>query len=160
MARDHTQTCPIAGALNIIGDHWTLLIVREAMYGATRFGEFQHNTGIAKNLLASRLDMLVATGLFERIAFADRGTTHTYRLTEKGRALEGVMAAITLWSNAHIYGKGAEPVVMVDRASGLPVTDMQLLNAAGDGVGKKAIDYTPGPGASTATIKRLAARVA
>jgi DNA-binding HxlR family transcriptional regulator len=158
MARDHTQTCPIASALNIIGDHWTLLIVREALYGATRFGTFQKNTGIAKNLLASRLEQLVENGLMERTAFADRGTTHTYRLTEKGCALEGVMSAITLWSNTHIYGAGAEPVVMKDCATGLTITDMQLLNAAGKSVARHSVEIAPGPGASSATKKRLAAR--
>ncbi|WP_262694364.1 winged helix-turn-helix transcriptional regulator [Kordiimonas aquimaris] len=156
MSRSHTQTCPIAGALNIIGDHWTLLIVREAFYGATRFGEFRKNTGIAKNLLASRLNTLVSEGVFKRTIFADRGTTHAYALTDKGRALQTVMIAIAQWGNTHVYGKGTEPILLIDRTTGEPLNELQIHDVKGDPIDEKNIAFAPGPGASNAVHIRLA----
>ena len=87
MANRHTQTCAIAGALNVLGDHWPLLLVREAFYGSTRFGEFQRNTGIAKTLLSDRLLFLEEEGIFRKEDVGERGTRYAYRLTEKGVAL-------------------------------------------------------------------------
>ncbi|MEL7372034.1 MAG: helix-turn-helix domain-containing protein, partial [Myxococcota bacterium] len=81
MGKRHTQTCPVAGFLNIFGDSWTLMIVREAFYGATRFSEFQRNTGIAKNLLSDRLSMLVEEDILQIENIGERGTRYAYRFT-------------------------------------------------------------------------------
>ena len=115
MAKRHTQTCPVAGFLNIFGDAWTLMIIREAFYGATRFSEIQRNTGIAKNLLSDRLSMLVAEGVLEREDVGERGSRYAYKLTAKGRSLAPVFIAMSQWSNEHVFGAGGEPVFLIER---------------------------------------------
>ena len=94
MAKPHTQTCPIAAFLNVFGDAWTLMIIREAFYGATRFTEFQRNTGAARNLLSDRLAMLVSNGVLERQNVGEQGTRYAYRLTDKGQSLVPVLVAM------------------------------------------------------------------
>ncbi len=155
MANRHTQTCAIAAALNILGDHWTLLLVREAFYGATRFGEFQRNTGIAKTLLSDRLFFLEKEGIFRKEDVGERGTRYAYYLTEKGRALETVMIALMQWSNEYVYGRGKEPVQLLDRSTGKPVPQLQLRNRKGEALGAMDVAFRAGPGASKATRRRL-----
>jgi DNA-binding HxlR family transcriptional regulator len=144
-------------ALNILGDRWSLLIVREALYGATRFGEFQRNTGISKNLLTERLKQLIEDGILQQVAFADRGTSHVYELTEKGKALQTVMVALQQWSDVHVCGEGNEPVMLIDPATDTPVAALQLRNSAGQTVSFDDLVFKPGPGADGRTRKRLAA---
>ena len=156
MAKRHAQACPIAAALNVIGDRWSLLIVREAFYGAARFGEFRANTGISKNLLSARLTLLVEHGVLERIDFADRGTSHAYQLTDKGRALETVLVAMMQWADAHIYGDGAAPVAAVDAATGEPIAPLSLIGSDGRAISSRDIAFRAGPGADERTRKRLA----
>ena len=156
MAKRHTQTCPIAGFLNIFGDSWTLLILREAFYGGTRFSEFQRNTGIAKNLLSDRLSMLVEEGILEREDVGERGSRYAYKLTEKGKSLIPVYVAMLQWGNEHIYGEGKEPVILVERDSGKPVPKVGLVTDTGAPLKWRNISARPGPGANKAAQIRIA----
>ncbi len=156
MAHKHTHTCAVASALNVFGDRWTLLIIREAFYGATRFGEFLKNTGISKNLLADRLGKLVDEGILEHVEFSDRGTSHAYQLTEKGRALDVVMIAIQQWADKHLYGEGHEPVLCFDRKRHAPLPDVALKDARGKVISFSDLTVEPGPGADGRTKKRIA----
>ena len=156
MANLHTQICPIARALNVLGDHWTLLLVREAFYGSTRFSEFQRNTGIAKTLLSDRLAFLVEEGVFEMQDVGARGTRYAYVLTEKGRALDTVLVALMQWGNAHVFGAGNEPTVMLERETGRPVREMRLRDGRGEPLGLDDVVFRAGPGASRTTRERLA----
>ena len=161
MAQKHTQTCAIASALNVFGDRWTLLIIREAFYGTTRFGDFLKNTQISKNLLTDRLGKLVEDGIMQRVEFADRGTNFKYALTEKGRALDVVMIAIQQWSEKQIYGAGNEPVLITDRSTHAPLHELKLTNKNGDQVSLADVDFAPGPGAdkhARARISEIARR--
>lgn len=89
-----TQVCSIARALEQVGERWSLLIVRDSLFGGvTRFGDFQHNLGIATNVLATRLDSFVSAGVMERRDSAD------YVLTDKGRALAVALIALTQWGD-------------------------------------------------------------
>ena len=155
MANRHTQTCAIAGALNVLGDSWTLLLVREAFNGVTRFSEFQRNTGIAKTLLSDRLAFLVDEGIFRTEDVGERGTRLAYVLTEKGRALDTVMVALMQWSNEHVFGKGKEPMFLIDRDTGRPVRQMRLRNAKGKHLRSDDVCYRAGPGASPEMRERL-----
>ncbi|MEP0068673.1 helix-turn-helix domain-containing protein [Pyruvatibacter sp.] len=155
MTHKHTHTCAIAGMLNIFGDHWTWLVVREAFYGATRFKDFQRNTGISRNLLADRLSVLVDEGIFKKTDIGTQGTRFAYELTDKGQSLQPVLAAMTLWGNEHVFGAGNEPVLMVDQKSGLRVEALHPVNAKGRKVLPENVIAMPGPGASKATIRRL-----
>ena len=155
MTKYHTHKCSIAAALNLLGDRWSLLIVREALYGADRFGQFQRNTAISKNLLTDRLNQLVADGILERVAFADRGTNHVYRLTESGRALETTMVALQQWADRFVYGEGKEPVRLFDKASDRPVPQIEIKDASGEPISFDGVTFKPGPGADKHTRRRL-----
>lgn len=90
-----TQVCSIARSLEVVGERWSLLIIRDALFaGVTRFGDFQHNLGIATNVLTSRLESFVNAGIMQREDVAD------YVLTEKGRALAVALVALTEWGDA------------------------------------------------------------
>jgi len=94
--------CPIARSLDVIGDWWTLLIVRDAKAGKRRFGEFQRSLGMAKNVLASRLHALVADGILELGPASDGSAYLEYALTDKGRDLYPVLAALRQWGKVHL----------------------------------------------------------
>lgn len=156
MSKRHTHTCPIAAMLNIIGDNWTWMVIREAFYGASRFGEFQKNTGISKNMLSDRLSRLVEEGMFETFDIGKTGERQGYRLTAKGLSLQPVMHAMSLWGNEHLYGPENEPVTLHDKTTGERITGFDLHTASGIHVAAKDVTVRPGPGASNATIRRLA----
>lgn len=96
--------CPIARSLDVIGEWWTLLIVRDAILGARRFDEFK-TTGIADNVLSARLKRLVAGGVFERRRYQEHPDRYEYLLTEKGRALGLVVAALRQWGTEWTSGE-------------------------------------------------------
>ena len=157
VSKPHTHACSVARFLNLFGDAWTWLVVREAFYGATRFTEFQRNTGIARNLLSERLRKLVDAGILDREDVGERGTRYAYRLTEKGRALLPVLVAMVQWSNRELYGAGAEPVLLVDRATGLELADLAPRAADGEALAWGSVAAQPGPGADRAARERIAA---
>lgn len=157
MAKKHTHPCAIAATLNVIGDRWTMLLIREAFYGSSRFGDFLKNTGISRNLLTERLNQLVEDGIFCRKPYADRGTSHIYALTEKGRALDIVLLAMSDWGNKYIYGEGQEPVRMIDDDTGQSIDDFDLVTCEGAPIDRTKITLKPGPGGDGRTRNRLAA---
>ncbi|MEX0344683.1 MAG: winged helix-turn-helix transcriptional regulator [Rhizobiaceae bacterium] len=156
MVKAHTQDCPVAAMLNLFGDHWTWLIIRESFYGVTRFSEFRRNTGIAKNLLSARLAFLVGNGVFEKRNISRSGTRYEYRLTPKGRSLAPVFIAMSQWGNQHIFGPGNETIEIVERSTGDPVEPCGIVGARGNQLALDQLVVKPGPGAGPATRKRLA----
>lgn len=117
--------CGIARSLQIIGDWWSILIVREAFNGSERFNEFEKSLGLAKNILASRLKKLVAEGVFD--AVSDNGSTRTrYVLTEKGAELYIVLTALWQWGERNCFHPGELEYEMVDREKQLPLVPLQL----------------------------------
>ena len=135
--------CPIARSLERVGEWWSILILRDAFYGLTRFDEFQKNLGIAANMLTKRLNALVETGLLERRLYCEKPPRYEYVLTESGRDFRPVLLALLAWGNKHFApegesvvlvdsktGKQAEPV-LVDAASGKPLSDQDFILGAG-----------------------------
>jgi DNA-binding HxlR family transcriptional regulator len=118
--------CPIAKALDVIGDWWSLLIVRDAFQGKRRFSEFQKNLDISKNILARRLHTLVTHGILEQAPASDGSAYQEYVLSEKGRRLFPVMVALRQFGEENLYG--AEPcrTVLVDCKSERPVRKLEL----------------------------------
>jgi DNA-binding HxlR family transcriptional regulator len=97
--------CPVAGALDLVGDRWTLLVVRDLFWGKTRFGEFEASPeGIPTNILAARLQKLERAGLIGRRAYQDNPPRYAYFLTPKGRSLGPVLAGLVTWGKRHIPG--------------------------------------------------------
>jgi DNA-binding HxlR family transcriptional regulator len=100
--------CPIARTLDVVGEWWTLLIVRDALLGVRRFDDFKH-TGIADNILAARLKMLTEEGILERRQYQARPDRYEYLLTDKGKALAPVIAALRSWGRAWTAGEDRSP---------------------------------------------------
>lgn len=123
--------CAIARSLDQIGDWWSLLIVRDAMRGTRRFGEFQASLGIARNILAERLNRLVEAGVLKRHDVGQQGRRWEYRLTPKGHDLFPAVLALMQWGDRWIYGGKDVPVVIRDRASHRPVAPVRVTDADG-----------------------------
>lgn len=113
--------CPSARSLDVIGDWWSLLIVRDAFDGLTRFGEFQKSLGIAKNILTERLRTLVSSGILELVPTSEGGVRMEYRLTPMGKDLFPVMVALRQFGERHLFAPAEDHSLLVDRASGQPV---------------------------------------
>jgi DNA-binding HxlR family transcriptional regulator len=96
-----TQSCPVASTLEIVGERWTLLVVRDAFLGTRRFDDFQRSLGVARNVLQARLVRLVEAGLLERVPYQERPLRHEYRLTDKGLDLWPVVHGLMTWGNRH-----------------------------------------------------------
>ena len=99
------QVCSIARSLELIGDRWTLLIVRDLMLGLSRFDELHESLGVASNVLTDRLNRLVDEGIVERVRYSERPERFEYRLTAKGRELGLVLLALMQWGDRHISEK-------------------------------------------------------
>jgi DNA-binding HxlR family transcriptional regulator len=135
--------CPIARSLERVGEWWSILILRDALNGLTRFDEFQKNLGIAPNILTRRLDALVKAGLLRRRPYSDRPPRDEYVLTERGRDFRPVLLVLTAWGNRHFAPEGASVLiadtetgavadpVLVDRSSGRPLTEPAYRLVAG-----------------------------
>lgn len=123
--------CPVARALDVIGDWWSLLIIRDALEGVCRFGAFQAGLGIAKGMLATRLRDLVEDGILATAPASDGSAYSEYRLTEKGRALHLVIAALRQWGDAELYAPGEDHSVLVDIRNGDEVARLALHAADG-----------------------------
>lgn len=123
--------CPVARPLDAIGDWWSLLIVRDAFDGLRRFGEFQKNLGLAKNILAARLRNLVAHGILETVPASDGSAYQEYVLTEKGRGLFPLLVALRQWGEDFFFTSGESHVQLVDRKRGQPVRRLELRSQDG-----------------------------
>jgi DNA-binding HxlR family transcriptional regulator len=126
-----SETCPVARSLEVIGDRWSLLIVRDAFDGIRRFSEYQRNLGLSKSVLASRLHALVEEGVFKVVPGEDGSAYQEYELTEKGRALFHVIVGLRQWGESFLFSRNEAHSVMVERASGKPVGQLTLRTKAG-----------------------------
>ncbi len=151
----HQLTCPIADFLNMFGDPWTLLIMREAFYGATRFTEIQRNIGVARNLLSERLSRLVEEGILEREDVGVAGPRYAYHLTKKGQSLATVFIAMVQWSNEHLRKRGDETVHLIERKTGRKLKKVELLGSDGRKLKWNGIAALPGPGADEVARDRM-----
>lgn len=123
--------CPIARSMEAIGDCWSMLIIRDAMLGKKRFGEFQKSLGVAKNILTVRLRALVEDGILTLTEAADGGAYQDYVLTDKGRAVFPIMIALRQWAEDYAFRPGEETNIMVDRETGQRIGRLELHAADG-----------------------------
>ena len=121
------STCPVARSLDIIGDWWSLLIVRDALRGIKRFGEFQKSLGIAKNMLTTRLKLLVDEGILRLQPASDGSAWQEYVLTDKGRALQTVLVALSQWGNEFLFAENECGTVLVDNEQRKPLRKLLLI---------------------------------
>lgn len=123
--------CPVARTADVIGDRWSLLIIRDAFDGISRFSEFQRNLGLAKNILSSRLRELVAQGILEVVPAADGSAYSEYALTSKGRDLFVILVSLRQWGEDHLFDEGEPHSVLLDTRAEQPLAKLEVTDATG-----------------------------
>jgi DNA-binding HxlR family transcriptional regulator len=144
------QACSIARSLEVLGERWTLLVLREAFRRTRRFEDFQRNLGIARNVLTDRLGRLVDEGILRREQYQERPARLEYRLTDKGLALWPVMMTLMQWGDRFYSDPDGPPVVVRHRDCGGEVTDHLTCTKCGAELGPRDVVAEPGPGAQVA----------
>jgi DNA-binding HxlR family transcriptional regulator len=139
------QNCSVARALEVVGERWTLLIIRDIVLGRRRFDELHENLGIARNVLTTRLNGLVEDGIVERIAYNERPVRFEYRLTRKGRDLNLALAGLRQWGDAYLSEK--PPTILRRRSDGKQVV-AALVPKGTKGLRFDEVELVPGPGAT------------
>jgi DNA-binding HxlR family transcriptional regulator len=147
------MTCPIARGLDRVGEWWSILILRDAFAGMTRFDEFQKSLGIAPAMLTRRLNTLVAEGLLEKRRYSERPPRDEYILTDIGRDFRPVLLAMLTWGNRHFAPEGAS-VQIVEKATGRVVDAIFTDRRTGKPIDGPDFAVVPGPAASSATKAR------
>ncbi len=147
--------CSLANALNLIGEWWTILILREAIYGNRRFEDFQQQLGIARNILTDRLNKLCDRGIMERIPVKEGAKRHEYKITPMGRDLYPALIALTQWGDRWLHPPEGVPVKFIERATGEEIADIAIFSSDGRSLNERDLAMVPGPGATNETKERL-----
>jgi DNA-binding HxlR family transcriptional regulator len=142
------QTCSIAGALEVVGERWSLLIVRNVFLGLRRFDQIQASLGIARNVLQARLRKLIDEGVLERVAYQERPARYEYRLTEKGIDLWPVVHSLMQWGDRHTPPSGGPAVIVEHRGCGGRVDEHRICERCGKPLQARDAVAKPGPGAT------------
>ncbi|QHJ01331.1 transcriptional regulator [Xylophilus rhododendri] len=138
--------CPVARAVDIVGDRWSLLILRDAFDGIARFGDFQTSLGVARNILAGRLKMLVAEGVLAAEPASAGSAYLRYVLTPRGRGLFPLVVALRQWGEDQLFSPGEPHSRLVEKSTGLPVARLVVSNRQGDRVEADALEVVDKPG--------------
>jgi DNA-binding HxlR family transcriptional regulator len=149
-----TMNCSLARTLEIVGEWWSLLIIREALWGTARFDMFQSRLGIARNILTNRLTHLEQHGILAKTASAENRRIYDYRLTEKGSDLFTSILAIMQWGDRWIHQEQGPPIQFFEKSSGKEVRQLLVAGPSGRRVAIGNLDIRPGPGAEPATVRR------
>ncbi len=145
------QPCSIARSVAVIGDRWTLMILRDAFLGVRRFEAFQTRLGISRTIIAERLKLLVDEGVLAKVAYQDRPLRHEYRLTQKGLDLYPVVMAIVHWGDKHYARQAGAPLLHRHKACGCDFAPVMTCSECHAPVGAREVETRAGPGATGAT---------
>src|SRR3954453_3093027 len=140
------ENCSIARTVAVLGERWTLVILREAFSRRRRFEDIQRDLGIARNILADRLQTLVAEGILERQAYQQRPKRFEYRLTDKGRDLYPVLIALMQWGDRYTAGDAGPPVELVHQTCGHVMHPQLVCDPCGEPVDPREVPPQAGPG--------------
>jgi DNA-binding HxlR family transcriptional regulator len=143
------DVCSVAQALEIMGERWTIMVLREAFMSTRRFDDFQRNIGCARNILSDRLQNLVANGILERKRYQDRPPRHEYRLTQKGIDLWPAVIALMEWGDRYLAGERGPAVVLEHKDCRHESSPQLVCSHCGERVHARAMRAHPGPGAMT-----------
>lgn len=143
------MNCSIAQALEVLGEWWTLLILRDCFLGVRRFDAFVERLGIARNILTNRLETLIEAGILERRPYDEARSRYDYVLTEKGRALWPVLTALRQWGDEWILGAGNEPIVIEHQLCGHDTIALMTCSVCGAHLEARSVRAKLGPGART-----------
>src|SRR6202048_2057709 len=139
------MTCSVAQCLDVVGEWWSLLIVRDAFLGVTRFDDFQARLGISRNILTQRLNRLVDNGVMKRVPYQDHPPRSEYRLTDKGRDLWHVVTAMRQWGDRWAAPDGP-PVEMIHKGCGHVADAVAVCSVCGEQLDARAVRVVAGPG--------------
>jgi DNA-binding HxlR family transcriptional regulator len=145
--------CSIARTLSVIGDRWTLLVLRDAFLRTRRFEDFQRRLGVTRHLLADRLRKLVEAGILEKVRYQEKPARYEYRLTEKGLDLYPVILALLGWGDRWMAGEAGPPLALVHRSCGHRVRPMLACPECGEPISPR--DVTPEIGPALAAAGKL-----
>jgi DNA-binding HxlR family transcriptional regulator len=144
------ENCSIARTLAVLGERWTLLVLRQSFLGSKRFDEIQGRLGIARNVLADRLQTLVGEGILERRQYQERPPRFEYKLTKKGRDLYPVLVALMEWGDEYNAPHGA-PLELVHNTCGKKTQPRFTCSECGEPIDPREMTPQPGPGALAET---------
>jgi DNA-binding HxlR family transcriptional regulator len=139
------QADSVGRALALIGDHWTLMILREALFGVRRYGQFARNLGIPRPTLSARLRSMVDSGLLERVLYASDPDRYEYRLTEPGRELFGAAALLMRWGDKYLAGPEGPPIVLRHHECGEIADPTLTCGRCGKAITPYNVTPEPGP---------------
>lgn len=151
-SHEDKQGCSIARTLDVIGDRWTILILRDSFRGVRRFDDFQRDLGIARNILTDRLQKLVDHGVLARRPYQQRPTRYEYRLTPKGIALSPALVALMRWGDTWLCEDGGVPLVLTHKSCGTPLDQTFVCWECETTVQPTEIKSRPGPGAPATQV--------
>ena len=143
------ESCTIAATLKVIGDPWTLLVIRDAFNGVRRFEQWQEHLGVARNVLASRLKSLVSHGVLEPHVYTERPLRHEYLLTRKGKDLYAVLLTLHGWGSKHLYGEAGSGLSFVHRTCGHELEPILSCGACMEPVKPRDLEIRMSPGRRT-----------
>jgi DNA-binding HxlR family transcriptional regulator len=138
--------CSVAQCLEVVGEWWSMLIVRDVFLGVTRFDEFQERLGISRNILNQRLNHLVDADVLKKVAYSEHPPRYDYRLTDKGRDLWPVLTAMRQWGDRHAAPDGP-PLQMTHNGCGEIADAVMVCSSCGEPIGIRDVRAVPGPGA-------------
>jgi len=142
------ETCSVARAISVVGDRWTLLILRDCFLRVRRFEAFQERLGITRHILADRLRTLVKAGVLERVQYQTNPRRFEYRLTKKGLDLHPVLMGLVHWGDVHMAGPKGRPVLHHHTKCNHDFDPVLACSKCGEEVAAKDVRVRPGPGAS------------
>ena len=138
------EPCSVARSVAVIGDRWTLMILRDCFLGVRRFEAFQERLGISRTIIADRLKHLTEEGVLRRVVYQEHPTRHEYRLTEKGLDLHPVVMAIVHWGDRHYAGEAGPPLLHRHKTCGCDFHPVQTCSECGEPVDARAVETRPG----------------
>jgi DNA-binding HxlR family transcriptional regulator len=153
------EPCSLARTVAVIGDRWTLLVLRECFLRVRRFELFQANLGITRHLLAARLKKLVRFGILKRVPYQARPPRHEYILTQRGLDLYPAMMALVHWGDVHMADERGRPLLHEHKTCGETFDPVMICSECGEPVDAKSVRTQPGPGAAAAKSRHFSEKI-
>jgi DNA-binding HxlR family transcriptional regulator len=140
------ETCSVARTLSVIGDRWTLLVLRDCFMGVRRFEQFEANLGLTRHVLADRLKKLVESGVLKKSPYGDAPVRQEYRLTEKGFDLYPVIMSVVHWGDKHMADERGAPIVHHHKKCGEQMFGQMVCSECGEELDAREVVVDVGPG--------------
>lgn len=134
-----TEACPVARGLSVIGDRWTMLVVRECFLGIRRFDQMQVRLEITRHVLADRLRKLEAAGVLRREQYQDRPVRYEYRLTDRGKALYPILVSLITWADENVPAKTEPSITLISRETGDPIEPLLMDGKTGQQITHRTV---------------------